>query len=92
MPADPKSASKKPERDWLQRQVFHWLLQSEDPVEVVHTNSERVRGVVVGTDQYTILLETEDGKACLLYKHGVSAIHGGEEFLKRTKPLLPGES
>ena len=93
MPEDQKSVpKKKAQPHWLQQQVLQRLLQTEESVEVVQINGERVRGVVVGFDTYGILLETEDKNACFLFKHGVSAIHGGKDLLRRRKPTEGNDS
>ena len=68
------------------------ILQAEESVDVVQINGERVRGLVVGFDTYGILLETEDKNACFLFKHGVSAIHGGKDLLRRRKPTEGNDS
>ena len=83
---------KKAQPHWLQQQVLQRLLQTEESVEVVQINGERVRGVVVGFDTYSILLETEGKNACFLFKHGVSAIHGGKGLLKRRQPAESSNS
>ena len=93
MPENQKSVpKKKPQPHWLQHQILQRLLQTEEPVEVVQINGERARGVVVGFDTYSILLETEDKNACFLFKHGVSAIHGGKDLLRRRKPTEGNDS
>ena len=58
-----------------------------EPVEVVQVNGERVRGVVAGFDTYSILLKTENGNACFIFKHGISAIHGGNALLKAARRM-----
>ncbi len=71
-----------PSPHWLQSQVLQRLLLRE-PVEVVQVNGERMRGVVAGFGTYSNLFKTVDGNACFFFKHGISAIHGGNALLKR---------
>lgn len=67
--------SKRPGRK-LQQQQLAIHRASRLPVVIHLSNGTRLRGIVVGADEYMVLLATHDGDANpqLIYKHSISAM------------------
>lgn len=57
----------------LQSAVLKKLVDKQVPVTAFMTNGFQMRGVVVGFDEFTVVIATE-GQQNLVYKHAISTL------------------
>ena len=57
----------------LQEAFLDTLRQCETPVTVFLVNGFQMRGVIAGSDAFTVALES-DGRQNLIYKHAISTV------------------
>lgn len=58
----------------LQDAYLLQIKKTHEPIIVYLVNGIQLRGIVKGFDNFTLFLETQDGKVQLVYKHAVTTI------------------